>query len=61
MGFRCFLEAIQERPVGNLLPHLVDRRGLSKSLIIHSLIIPSRKKKFDTLALPFLVSRKKKV
>jgi len=35
MGFRCFLEIIQERPIDNLLPRLVDRRGLSKSLIIH--------------------------
>jgi hypothetical protein len=34
MGFRCFLETIQERPIGNLLPRLVDRSGLSKKSLI---------------------------
>jgi hypothetical protein len=33
MRFRCFFKTIQERPIGNFLPRLVYRSGVSKSVL----------------------------
>src|SRR5260370_1833019 len=52
--YRCFFKTIQERPIGNVLPRLVDRSGLSKTLIVHPLLFRAERRSSTLFSLPLL-------
>ena len=54
MRFRCFFKTIQERPIGNVLPRLVDRSGLSKTLIVHHLLFRAERRSSTLFSLSLL-------